>query len=102
MTRMKLTKKFARGMQIHLFLALLTPAVAGQLALTQEQPAPDRVLIIDVYSGAVAPDAIQEKEFLFGIESLKKGREPDGAWLPKVIHIERVLSENDFRYRQAG
>jgi hypothetical protein len=41
-----------------------------------------------VYSGAVAPDAIQEKEFWSGLESLKS-QEPDGAWLPKVIHTYR-------------
>ena len=36
-----------------LFLALLIPALAGQLALAQDQPGPDYGLIIDVYSGAV-------------------------------------------------
>jgi hypothetical protein len=42
-----------------------------------------------VFSGAVAPDA----GFWLWLEALKKTEEPGG--LPKVIHIERVLSEND-------
>jgi hypothetical protein len=46
-----------------LFLALLIPAVTGQLAAAEDQPVGDHVLIIDVYSGAVAPDVIQEKVF---------------------------------------
>ena len=76
-----------------LFLALLIPALAGQLAPAQDQPGPDYALIIDVYSGAVPPDATQEKAFWLWLETLNKTEEPGG--LPKVIHIERVLSEND-------
>ena len=45
---------------------------------------------------------ISENEFGFGISSLKKGQEPDGAWLPKVIHIERALSEKDFDIAEQG
>jgi hypothetical protein len=44
--------------------------------------------------GAVAPDATQEKGFWLWLESLKRGEEPGGAWLPKVIHTEHALSEN--------
>jgi hypothetical protein len=79
-----------------LFLALLMPAIAGQLVAAQDQPGADYALIIDVYSGAVAPDATQEKGFWLWLEALKKTEEPGG--LPKVIHIERVLSENDFDF----
>ena len=75
-----------------LFLALLIPAIAGQLAAAEEPASGNYALVIDVYSGAVPPDV--EKEFWFGLEALKKTDEP--GWLPKVIHIERVLSENDF------
>ena len=53
-----------------LFLALLMPAIAGQLVAAQDQPGADYALIIDVYSGAVAPDATQEKGFWFGLESV--------------------------------
>jgi hypothetical protein len=73
---------------------LLIPAIAGQLAAAEEPASGNYVLVIDVYSGAVPPDVTQEKEFWFGLEALKKTEEP--GWLPKVIHIERVLSENDF------
>ena len=41
-----------------LFLALLIPAVAGQLGAAQDQPGANYALIIDVYSGAVQPDAL--------------------------------------------
>ena len=77
-----------------LFLALLIPVVAGKLAAAEDQPDADSALVIDVYSGAVAPDATQEKAFWLWLETLNKTEEPGG--LPKVIHIERVLSENDF------
>jgi hypothetical protein len=63
MTRVDLTKTFARCRHVFLFLALLIPAVAGQLAAAKDQPAPDHVLIIDVYSRALAPNATKEKEF---------------------------------------
>ena len=79
-----------------LFLALLIPAIAGHPALAQDQPAADSALVIDVYSGAVAPGVIQEKGFWLGFERLRKGHEPNGAWLPKVIHIEHPLSDKDF------
>lgn len=45
---------------------------------------------------AVASDATQEKGFWLWLEALKKTEEPGG--LRKVIHIERVLSENDFDF----
>jgi hypothetical protein len=79
-----------------IFLALLIPAIAGQLALGQDQAGPNYALIIDVYSGAVVPDATQEKAFWLWLESLKKSEEAGGTWLPKVIHIEHALSDKDF------
>jgi hypothetical protein len=82
---MTLKKQFARARHPLLFLALLIQPVAGQLAAAQEEPTPDYALIIDVYSGAVPPDATQEKAFWLWLETLKKTEEP-GA-LPKVIHI---------------
>src|SRR5271166_4553178 len=39
-----------------LFLALLIPAIAGQLAAAEEPASGNYVLVIDVYSGAVPPD----------------------------------------------
>jgi hypothetical protein len=81
-----------------LFLALLIPAIAGQLAAAEEPASGNYVLVIDVYSGAVPPDVTQEKEFWFGLESVKKGQEPDRVWLPKVIHIDHVLPEKDFDF----
>jgi hypothetical protein len=42
-----------------LSLALLIPAVAGELAAAEDQPGADSALVIDVYSGAVPPDPIQ-------------------------------------------
>jgi hypothetical protein len=77
-----------------LFLALLIPAIAGQLAAAEEPASGNYVLVIDVYSGAVPPDVTQEKGCWLWLEALKKTEEP--GRLPKVIHIERVLSENDF------
>jgi|SRR5271165_189682 len=85
-----------------LFLALLIPVVAGKLAAAEDQPGADSALVIDVYSGPVAPDAIQEKGFWLWLESLKKGEEPGGAWLPKVIHTEHALSEKDFDLAEQG
>ena len=66
-----------------LFLALLIPAIAGQLAAAEEPASGNYVLVIDVYSGAVPPDVTQEKEFWFGLESVKKGQEPDRAGFPR-------------------
>jgi len=91
---MTLKEQFARARHPLLFLALLIQPVGGQLAAAQEEPTPDYALIIDVYSGAVPPDATQEKAFWLWLETLNKTEERGG--LPKVIHIERVLSENDF------
>ena len=85
-----------------LFLALLIPAVAGQLAAAEEPASGNYVLVIDVYSGAVSPDVTQEKEFWFGLEIVKKGQEPDRVWLPKVIHIDHVLPEKDFDLAEQG
>jgi len=79
-----------------LFLALLIPAVAGKLAAAEDQPGADSALVIDVYSGAVAPDVTQEKEFWLWLETLKKTEEPDAGGVPRVIHIEHPLSEKDF------
>ena len=83
-----------------LFLALLIPAIAGQLALAQDQPGADYALIIDVYSGE--PAGMEENGFWLWLESLKKGEEAGGAWLPKVIHIEHALSEKDFDIAEQG
>ena len=94
MTRINLKESFAPARHLLLFLALLIPAVAGQRAAAEEPVGADYALIIDVYSGAVAPAAIQEKEFWLWLETLKRTEDPNG--LPRVIHIERVLSENDF------
>ena len=96
MTKMNLKEKFARSRYLSLFLALLIPLAAGQIAAAQEQPGADSALIVDVYSGAVAPDAMQEKEFWLWLETLKKTEEPDAGGVPKVIHIEHALSEKDF------
>ena len=79
-----------------LFLALLIPVVVGQLALAQDQPGADSALVIDVYSGAVPPDPIQEKAFWLWLETLKKTEEPDAGGVPRVIHIEHPLSDKDF------
>jgi hypothetical protein len=49
---------------------LLIPAVAGQLAAAEDQPVGDHVLIIDAYSGAVAPDVTQEKAFWLWLATL--------------------------------
>ena len=85
-----------------LFLALLIPVLAGKLAAAEDQPGADYALIIDVYSGAVAPDATQEKDFWLSLEKLKKGEEPGGTWIPKVIHTEHALSEKDFDLAEQG
>jgi hypothetical protein len=69
-----------------LFLALLIPAIAGQLAAAEEPVSGNYVLVVDVYSGAVPPDVTQEKEFWFGLESVKKGQEPErvkGSGFPR-------------------
>ena len=79
-----------------LFLALLIPVVAGKLAAAEDQPGTDSALVIDVYSGAVAPDVVQEKAFWLWLETLKKAEEPDAGGVPKVIHIEHPLSDKDF------
>ena len=97
---MTLKEQFARARHPLLFLALLIQAVVGQLAAAQEEPTPDYALIIDVYSGAVPPDATQEKAFWLWLETLNKTEEPGG--LPKVIHIECVLSENDVDFAGEG
>ena len=92
MTRMNLKESFAPARHLLLFLALLIPAIAGHLAAAEDQPGADYALIIDVYSGAIAPAGMQEKEFWLWLESLKKGEEAGAAaWLPKVIHIEHAL-----------
>src|SRR5271165_4853710 len=114
MTRMKFKDKialiYARRKKLSartswrttvLFLALLIPVVAGKLAAAEDQPGADSALVIDVYSGAVAPDAIQEKSFWLWLESLKKGEEPGAAWIPKVIHTEHA-SEKDFDVAEQG
>src|SRR5271165_3931574 len=62
-TRMNLKEKFGLTRYALLFLALLIPVVAGKLAAAEDQPGADSALVIDVYSGAVAPDATQEKSF---------------------------------------
>jgi hypothetical protein len=85
-----------------LFLALLIPVSPESLAAAEDQPAVDSALVIDVYSGAVAPDATQEKGFWLWLETLKKTEEPGGAWLPKVIHIEHPLSDKDFDLAEQG
>ena len=102
MTRMNLREKFSPARHLLLFLALLIPALAGHLAAAEDQPGVDYALIIDVYSGAIAPAGMQDKEFWFWLESLKKGEEAGGAWLPKVIHIEHALSEKDFDIAEQG
>ena len=109
MTRMKVKDKialiYARRKKLSariswrttvLFLALLIPVVAGKLAAAEDQPGADSALVIDVYSGAVAPDAIQEKSFWLWLETLKKTEEPDAGGVPRVIHIEHPLSDKDF------
>ena len=78
-----------------LFLALLIPA-AAQLAAAEDKPVADSALIGDVYSGAVPSGAMQEKEFDSEFERLNEGKEPTGAWVPKVIHIEHLLWDKDF------
>ena len=99
---MNLKESFGPARQLLLFLALLIPAIAGHLAAAEDQPGADYALIIDVYSDAIAPAGMREKEFWLWLESLKKGEEAGAAWLPKVIHIERVLSENDFDIAEQG
>ena len=79
-----------------LFLALLLQALAGQLAAAEDQPAADYALVIDVNWGAVEPSYVQEKNFSMELERLYKGVPPDQAWLPKVIHIDHVLSDKEF------
>jgi hypothetical protein len=79
-----------------LFLALLIPLVAGKLAAAEDQAGADYELVIDVYSGAVAHDGTQEKAFWLWLQTLKKTEEPDAAFVPRVIHIEHLLSEKDF------
>ena len=53
-----------------------------------------------MYSGAVPHDATQEKAFWLWLETVKKTEDPGG--LPKVIHLERVLSEKDFDIAEQG
>ena len=79
-----------------LFLALLIPVSTGKLAAAEDQACADYALVIDVYSGAVAPDATQEKAFWLWLETLKKTEEPDAGGVSRVIHIEHPLSEKDF------
>jgi hypothetical protein len=79
-----------------LFLAFLISSLIGQRAGAQEQPGPDYALVIDVYSGTVEPATLQEKNFSMELEKLYKGVQPDAAWLPKVIHIDHVLSDKEF------
>jgi hypothetical protein len=76
--------------------------VTGQLAAAEDKLGADSALIVDVYSGAVAPDATQEKEFWLWLETLKKAEEPDAGGVPKVIHIEHALSEKDFDIAEQG
>jgi hypothetical protein len=70
-----------------LFLALLIPVVAGKLAAAEDQPGADSALVIDVYSGAIAPDATQEKAFWLWLETLKKTEEPGQGNLETVAVI---------------
>jgi hypothetical protein len=79
-----------------IFLALLIPALAGQLAAAENQPGAEYALVIDVYSGVVGSDATQEMGFRSGLERLNEGKESTGDWLPKVIHIEHLLPDKDF------
>jgi hypothetical protein len=79
-----------------LFLALLFPLLVPHLAAAEDKPGADSALVIEVYSGAVGSGAIQEREFYSDLERLQEGKEPTGAWLPKVIHIEHPLSDKDF------
>jgi len=67
-----------------LFLALLIPVVTGQLAAAEDKLGADSALIADVYSGAVAPGATQEKEFWLWLETLKKAEEPDAGGVPTL------------------
>jgi hypothetical protein len=79
-----------------LFLALLIPVVAAQVAAAEDQPGPAATLSVDLYSGAVAPATPQDKAFWLWIEKLQNGEEPGAGWFPKVIHIEHGLSDKDF------
>jgi hypothetical protein len=97
MTRMNLKEKFGLARYALLFLALLIPVVAGKLAAAEDQPGADLALVIDVYSGAVEPGyVLQKKNFSMGLEKLYNGVPPDETWLPKVIHIDHVLSDKEF------
>jgi len=78
-----------------LFLALLIPVLSAKLAAAEDHPGADSALVIDVYSGAVS-DATQEMSFHTEFERLQHGKEPTGAWLSKVIHIEHLLWDKDF------
>jgi len=69
-----------------LFLALLIPVVAGKLAAAEDESGVDSTLVIDVYSGAVAPDATQEKGFWLWLESLERGEEP-GCGVAMLVMI---------------
>jgi hypothetical protein len=93
---LRLMKAPARCRIPVLFLALLIPVVAGKLAAAEDQPGADSALVVDVYSGAVAPDPIQEKAFWLWLETLTKTEEPDAGGVPRVIHIEHPLSDKDF------
>ena len=57
----------ARWRILFLFLALLIPAIAGHLAAAEDQRGADYALVIDVYSGAIAPE-MQEKDFWLWLE----------------------------------
>jgi hypothetical protein len=85
-----------------IFLALLIPALARQLAAAQDQRGADYALVIDVYSGAVASDATQEMNFRSEFAGLNEGKEPTASWLPKVIHIEHLLQDKDFDLAEQG
>jgi hypothetical protein len=66
-----------------LFLALVVPLTTGRLAAADESSGADYALVMDVYSGAVPPAAIQEKKLWSGLESLENGREPNGPGFPR-------------------
>lgn len=97
---MTLKEKFVRARYPLLFLALLIPAIAVQRVAAEDQPGADHVLIVDVYSGAIAPDGTLEKAFWLWLESLNKTEE--GSMLPKVIHIEHALLGGDFEIAEQG
>ena len=84
-----------------LFLALLIPAVAGQLAAAEEPASGNYVLVIDVYSEPSLLMLRRRRSFGSGLRVLRRARSQTGSGFPRSSN-HHVLPEKDFDLAEQG